>query len=103
MSLVDQDLSQEEQEEKARLIAQVRRSFRAPRGRCYYIFFKFRRKNGALTPNTAKLCKNWMIELALNKNANFFLRKLAIIAESSDHNIDRRGQLYESVLINWQN
>jgi hypothetical protein len=38
--------------------------------------------------NKAKLCKNWIITLVFEKNANFFRRKLAKIAENYDHNID---------------
>jgi hypothetical protein len=38
--------------------------------------------------NKAKLCKNWIITLVFEKNANFFRRKLAKIAENCDHNID---------------
>jgi hypothetical protein len=57
------------------------------------IFKIFSPKNSAkklafLTQNKAKLCKNWIITLVFEKNANFFRRKLAKIAENCDHNID---------------
>jgi hypothetical protein len=38
--------------------------------------------------NKAKLFKTLIITFDLEKNANFFRRKLAKIAEISDHNID---------------
>jgi hypothetical protein len=38
----------------------------------------------------AVFCKNFIMELDFEKNANFFRRKLAKIAEISDHNIDPR-------------
>jgi hypothetical protein len=41
-----------------------------------------------LTQNKAKLCKNLIITLVSEKNANFFCRKLSKIAENCDHNID---------------
>jgi hypothetical protein len=37
---------------------------------------------------TACLCKNLITTLVFEKNANFFRRKLAKIAENCDHNID---------------
>jgi hypothetical protein len=40
--------------------------------------------------NKAKLYKHWIITLVFEKNANFFRRKLAKIAENCDHNIDPR-------------
>jgi hypothetical protein len=40
-----------------------------------------------LTQNTAEFCKKWIITSVFKKNADFFLRKLAKIAENCDHNI----------------
>jgi hypothetical protein len=45
-------------------------------------------KIGVFAQNKAKLCKNWIITLILEKNANFLRQKLAKIAENCDHNID---------------
>jgi hypothetical protein len=46
-------------------------------------------KNSAfLTQSKAKLCKNLIITLVFEKNANFFRRNLAKIEENCDHNID---------------
>jgi hypothetical protein len=42
------------------------------------------------TKDKAKLCKNLIITLVFEKNANFFRRKLSKIAENCDHNIDPR-------------
>jgi hypothetical protein len=36
--------------------------------------------------------QNWIITLVFEKNANFFQRKLAKIAENCDHNIEYRGE-----------
>jgi hypothetical protein len=47
-----------------------------------------------LTHNKAKLCKTLIVTLVFEKNANFFRRKLAKIAEISDHNIDPVSQSY---------
>jgi hypothetical protein len=41
-----------------------------------------------LAQNKAKLCKNRIITLVFEKNANFCRRKWAKIAENCDHNID---------------
>jgi hypothetical protein len=41
-----------------------------------------------LTQNKAKLCKIFIMTLVFEKNANFFRRKWAKIAETCDHNID---------------
>jgi hypothetical protein len=56
------------------------------------IFKIFSPKNSAkklafLTQNKDKLCKNSIITLVFEKNANFFRRKLSKIAENCDHNI----------------
>jgi hypothetical protein len=51
---------------------------------------KLRKKWRFLTQNKAKLCKLLIITLVCEKNANFFRRKLAKIAENCDHNIDPR-------------
>jgi hypothetical protein len=41
-----------------------------------------------LIQNKVKLCKILIITLVFEKNANFFCRKGAKIAENCDHNID---------------
>jgi hypothetical protein len=43
---------------------------------------------------SATLCKNWIIALAFKNNGNLPRRKLAKIAESSDHNIDPRSKYF---------
>jgi hypothetical protein len=43
-----------------------------------------------LTQNTAKFCKHWIITLVIKIK---FGRKLVIIAENCDHNIDPRFTL----------
>jgi hypothetical protein len=50
------------------------------------------KKLAFLTQNKAKLCKILIIILVYEKNANFFRRKLANIAENCDHNIDPWAQ-----------
>jgi hypothetical protein len=60
------------------------------------------KKMAFLTQNKAKICKILIITLVFEKNANFFRRKLAKIAENCDHNIDpwspcRRGKLLTSI------
>jgi hypothetical protein len=52
-----------------------------------------------LTQNKAKLCTTLIITLVIEKNANFFRRKLSKIAENCDHNIDPRSQCYVFVNI----
>jgi hypothetical protein len=57
------------------------------------IFKIFSPKNSAkklafLTQNKARICKILIVTLVFEKNANFFRRKLAKIAENCDHNID---------------
>jgi hypothetical protein len=61
------------------------------------IFKIFSPKNSAkklafLTQNKAKLCQILIITSVSEKNANFFRRKLAKIAENCDHNIDPWSQ-----------
>jgi hypothetical protein len=51
---------------------------------------KSAKKLAFLMQNTAGFCKKWIITLAFEKNANFFRRKLAKIAENCDHNIGPR-------------
>jgi hypothetical protein len=54
------------------------------------IFSKKTAQNLAfLTQNKAKLCKNVIITLVFEKNANFVRRKLSKLAENFDHNIDQ--------------
>jgi hypothetical protein len=48
------------------------------------------KKLAFLTQNKSKLCKILIITLVFEKNANFFRRKLAKIAENCDDNIDPR-------------
>jgi hypothetical protein len=50
----------------------------------------FAKKLAFLTQNKAKLCKNLIITLVFEKNANLFFRHLAKIPENFDHNIDPR-------------
>jgi hypothetical protein len=50
------------------------------------------KKLAFLTQNKAKLCKFLIITLVFEKNAKFFCRKLAKIAENYDHNIDPRSK-----------
>jgi hypothetical protein len=57
------------------------------------IFYIFSLKNFAekwrfLLKTKLNYAKNWIITLVFEKNANFFRRKLAKIAENFDHNID---------------
>jgi hypothetical protein len=47
----------------------------------------FAKKLAFFAQNKAKLCKILIITL-VEKNANFFAKKLAKIAENCDHNID---------------
>jgi hypothetical protein len=62
----------------------------ATRDRCHD-FKKNCRKNWSFfAQTTASFCKNMIITLVFEKNANFFRRKLAKIAENCDHNIDPR-------------
>jgi hypothetical protein len=69
-----------------------RSRIRLTRDRCYDFKNIFAEKIGKklafYAQNKAKLCKNWIITLVFEKNANFFRRKLAKIAENCDHNID---------------
>jgi hypothetical protein len=46
------------------------------------------KKMAFLTQNKGKICKILIITLVFEKNANFFAKKLAKIAENCDHNID---------------
>jgi hypothetical protein len=48
----------------------------------------FAKKLAFFAKNKAKIGKNRIITLVLEKNANFFDEKLAKIAENCDHNID---------------
>jgi hypothetical protein len=50
---------------------------------------KIGEKISVFAQNKAKLCKNWILKLFLEKNA-IFRRKLASVAENCDHNIDPR-------------
>jgi hypothetical protein len=56
----------------------------------FHNFFppKIGEKLAFLTQNKAKLYKKLIITLVFEKNANFFRRTLAKIAENCDHNID---------------
>jgi hypothetical protein len=49
---------------------------------------KIAKKLAFLTQNKAKMCKILIITLVFEKNAIFFRRKLAKIAENCDHDID---------------
>jgi hypothetical protein len=55
------------------------------RDRCFDFLNIFTKKIGE---KRAKLCKNMIITLFFEKNANFFSRKLSKIAQNCDHNID---------------
>jgi hypothetical protein len=46
------------------------------------------KKIAFFTQNKAQLCRILIITLVFEKNANFFRRKLAKIAENCDHNIE---------------
>jgi hypothetical protein len=59
----------------------------------FFVYFRrnfFAKKLAFLTQNKAKFWKKLIITLVFKKNANFFRRKLAKIAENCDHNIDPR-------------
>jgi hypothetical protein len=50
------------------------------------------KKLALFTHTTVSFCKNLIITWVFEKNAKFFRRKLAKIAENCDHNIDHSSR-----------
>jgi hypothetical protein len=56
---------------------------------------KFAKILAFFAQTTASFCKNSIVTLVFEKNANFFRQKLAKIAENCNNNIDPRSQSYD--------